>query len=58
MKNPNGFGTVVKLKGNRRNPYIVKKTKGWDSRGYPIFDVIWILPDARSGHDCPGAVQS
>ena len=25
MKNPNHFGTVTKLKGNRRNPYIVKE---------------------------------
>lgn len=26
MKLPNGFGTVYKLKGNRRRPYAVKKT--------------------------------
>lgn len=25
MKNPNGFGTVTKLKGNRRKPWIVKE---------------------------------
>ena len=25
MKNPNHFGTVTKLKGNRRNPFIVKE---------------------------------
>lgn len=30
MKLPNGFGTVYKLPGNRRNPYIAKKTKGWE----------------------------
>lgn len=31
MKNPNGFGSVYKLSGkNRRNPYVAKKTKGWE----------------------------
>ena len=30
MKNPNGYGTVVRLKGNRRRPYAVRKTVGWD----------------------------
>ena len=30
MKLPNGFGTVYKLLGNRRNPYVAKKTKGWE----------------------------
>lgn len=27
MKNPNGFGTVVKLSGNRRRPYAVREGK-------------------------------
>lgn len=30
MKMANGTGTVYKLSGNRRNPYIVRKTVGWD----------------------------
>lgn len=30
MKMANGTGTVYKLSGNRRNPYIVRKTIGWD----------------------------
>jgi hypothetical protein len=25
MKNPNGYGTVTKLSGNRRRPYIIKE---------------------------------
>lgn len=29
MKLPNGYGTVYKLSGKRRKPYIVKKTVGW-----------------------------
>ncbi len=32
MRLPNGFGSVYKLSGkNRRNPYIAKKTKGWET---------------------------
>lgn len=30
MKLPNGFGSVYKLSGNRRNPYMARKTKGWE----------------------------
>ncbi len=29
MKLPNGYGTVYKLSGNRRNPYVARKTIGW-----------------------------
>lgn len=37
MKNPNGYGTVVKLSGNRRNPFAVRKTIGWNEKGHPIY---------------------
>ena len=30
MKLPNGFGSVFKLSGNRRNPYVARKTQGWE----------------------------
>lgn len=38
MKLPNGYGTVYKLSGKRRNPYMVRKTVGWDidENGAPI----------------------
>ena len=29
MKLPNGYGSVVKLSGKRRKPYMVRKTLGW-----------------------------
>ena len=29
MRLPNGYGTVYKLSGKRRNPYIARITKGW-----------------------------
>ena len=37
MKNPNGYGTVVKLSGNRRKPYAVRKTVGFNEKGHPIY---------------------
>ncbi len=37
MKNPNGYGSVVKLSGNRRRPYAVRKTVGFNEKGYPIY---------------------
>jgi integrase len=37
MKNPNGYGTVVKLSGNRRKPYAVRKTLGFNEKGHPIY---------------------
>ena len=30
MRMPNGYGSVVKLGGNRRRPYAVRKTVGWE----------------------------
>ena len=30
MKLPNGYGTVYRLSGNRRNPFIARKTIGWE----------------------------
>jgi len=29
MRLPNGYGSVVKLSGKRRNPFLVRKTNGW-----------------------------
>ena len=37
MKNPNGYGSVVKLSGNRRKPFAVRKTAGWNDKGHPIY---------------------
>ena len=30
MKLPNGYGSVYKLSGKRRKPWIARKTSGWD----------------------------
>lgn len=37
MKNPNGFGSVVKLNGKRRKKYGVRLTVGWSSKGKQIY---------------------
>ena len=40
MKNPNGYGSVVKLSGNRRRPFHVRKTLGWNEKGHPIYQTL------------------
>lgn len=49
MRLPNGYGTVAKLSGNRRRPYIVKKTTGWKDNGQPIFDIIGYTATREEG---------
>ena len=50
MRNPNGYGTVAKLSGQRRRPYIVKKTIGWNDKGYPIYDIIGYAETREAGN--------
>ena len=40
MKNPNGYGSVVKLSGNRRKLWCARKTMGWNDKGHPIYKAI------------------
>lgn len=40
MKNPNGYGGVIKLPGRRRNPWAARVTTGWDDEGKQIFRYI------------------
>ena len=49
LKNPNGYGTVVKLSGKRRNPYAVRKTDGFNEKGYPIYINIGYAPTKEAG---------
>lgn len=41
MRNPNGYGSIAKMSGNRRRPYWVRKavTK-WKDNGQPIYETI------------------
>lgn len=50
MRNPNGYGSVTKLSGHRRNPYWVKKTIGWNDKGYPIYETIGYAPTREEGN--------
>jgi len=49
IKNPNGFGSVIKLSGNRRRPFAARKTLGFDDRGYPMYDVIGYTKTKEEG---------
>lgn len=40
IKNPNGYGSVVKLSGNRRKPFEVRVNTRMDERYYPVYDVL------------------
>lgn len=45
MKLPNGFGSVYKLSGKRRRPWVARKTVGWKQvpekdKSYPIYELI------------------
>ena len=37
MKLPNGYGSVYKLSGNRRRPWAVRKTAGFNEKGQPVY---------------------
>lgn len=45
MRNPNGYGSVVKLSGNRRRPFMVKRTVGYNIDGNPILEIIGYYSD-------------
>ncbi len=52
MKLPNGFGSVYKLSGNRRNPYVAKKTRGWEinpetGRTRQLYTVVGYYPTRK-----------
>lgn len=40
MKLPNGYGSITKLKGSRRKPFMVRITTGKDENGNPIREVL------------------
>ncbi len=49
MRNPNGYGSVVKLSGNRRNPFAVRKTTGFNEKGHPIYLIIGYVETREEG---------
>lgn len=51
MKLPNGYGSITKLKGNRRNPFVVRITTGIDENGYQIRKVFGYYPTYNKARD-------
>lgn len=49
-KFPNGYGSVTKLSGNRRKPFWVKKTIGWNEKGHPIYKTIGYAETREEGN--------
>lgn len=49
MKLPNGYDSVSKLSGNRRRPYIVRKTIGYKNNGHPVYAVIGYASTRQEG---------
>lgn len=53
MRLPNGFGSIVTLKGNRRNPYAAyTKTRGYDDNGNPIRDILGYYETWEDAYAC------
>ena len=49
MRNPNGYGSVVKLSGNRRRPFHVRKTVGWNEKGHPVYQTLDYVATREEG---------
>lgn len=49
MKLPNNYGSVYKLSGNRRRPYIAKITIGYNNKGKQIFKPIGYYATKEEG---------
>ena len=52
MRLPNGFGSVYKLSGKRRNPWCARKTIGWNDdfenkKSYPIYKFVGYYPTKK-----------
>lgn len=51
MRNPNHYGSVVKLSGRRRRPFMVRGgVYAYDDRGYPKFDIIGYAATREEGN--------
>ncbi len=46
---PNGYGSIYKLSGNRRRPYAVAKTFGWDEKGKQLKKIIGYATTKKEG---------
>lgn len=51
MRLPNGHGTVYKLKGRRRRPWIARITIGWSPEGKQLYQTIGYFETKNEGLD-------
>lgn len=49
MRLPNGYGSVYKLSGKRRNPYVARITIGWTDEGKQILKTIGYYKSKQEG---------
>lgn len=49
IKLPNGFGSCYKLSGNRRKPYIARRTIGWDENGKQLYSTVGYYATRQEG---------
>lgn len=49
MRLPNGYGTVYKLSGKRRLPFIARITVGWDNEGKQILKTVGYYKNKQEG---------
>ena len=47
MRLPNGYGSITKQKGSRRNPYLVRVPAGLDERGIYIRKILGSYPSYK-----------
>lgn len=44
MRLPNGYGSVYRLNGNRRNPWAARVTVAWNEKGHPVYKFVGYYP--------------
>lgn len=51
MRNPNGYGSVFRLKGRRRRPWIARVTTGWTDEGKQLTQTVGYFATKQEGMD-------
>lgn len=52
MKLPNGYGSVYKLKGNRRKPWVARITIDWKDNGQPVYAYLGYFETRQDALKC------
>lgn len=52
MRLPNGYGSVIKLQGQRRNPWAVRITKGYNDNGSAIYKYLGYFKTKSLALEC------